>query len=119
MNAGRKSNRSFARIRPLAQRRARGQQLDAQRLLVERVAAEVLNRVEVRLALHQQAHVDAHGVAVLHPAAHCQRLVDLLEHRCQSLQVMAHQRKSRHRREVVIELLDDQCAHGGNSAGGN
>jgi len=100
-----------ARVQALAQRRARRQQLDAERLLVERVTAEVLDRVEVGLALHQQAHVAAHDVAGLHAGAHRHRLVDLLEDRRQPLQVVAHQHEAGHGREVIVQLLDDQRAH--------
>jgi len=99
-------------IHALAQRHTGGQQLDVQRLLEERVAAEVLDRVEVGLALHEQPDVAAKDVAGLHARAHRQRAVDLLEHRHQPLQVVAYERKAGHRRQVVGQLLDDQWAHG-------
>jgi hypothetical protein len=99
-------------VEPLAQRRAGRQQLDAQRLLEERVAAESLHGVEVALALHQQTDVAAHDVAAAHAAAHRQRRIEPAPRRLQRLQVVTHQRQSGHRREVVGQLLDLDSAHG-------
>ena len=51
----------------LTQSRARRQKADAYGLFVKHIAAKVLNGVEVALALHQQAEVTAHHIAVGNP----------------------------------------------------
>ena len=82
-------------VHALAQRRARRQQLDAQRLLEELVAPRwptiALDGVEVALALHQQPQVRPHDVGVAHARAHRQRRIELGPLRAQRLQVVAHQ----------------------------
>ena len=73
-------------------------------------AKKIPDRVKVALALHQQAQVAAQDIAVGHTTDHRQRRIDALEHGPQWLQQMPHQRQTGHRREVVVELLDDQLA---------
>ena len=99
------------RVHALAQRRAGGQQRDAQCALVELVLAVVLDGVEVALALHQPPNVAAHDVAVAHAGAHRQQSVQPGLHRRQGLQVVPHQGQAGHRGEVVIELLDLDGVH--------
>lgn len=89
-----------------AQRLARWQQLDAQRLLEEGIAAEVLDGVKVALALHQKTQVAAQDVAVGNPVGNGQRGINLLEHRRQLIQVMTHRSQTRYRCEIVVQLLD-------------
>ena len=83
-----------AAVHALAQRRAGGQQADAQGLLEERVAAKVLDGVEVALALREQAQVAAYDVAAGHAGAHRQSGIDAFEHGAQPLQMLAHQRQA-------------------------
>jgi hypothetical protein len=54
---------SRARIHALTQRRARWQQPDAQRGLVERITPVALDGIEVALALREQTQVAAQDVA--------------------------------------------------------
>jgi len=89
-----------------AQCLARWQQLDAQRLLEEGIAAEVLDGVKVALALHQKTQVAAQDVAVGNPVGNGQRGINLLEHRRQLIQVMTHRSQTRYRCEIVVQLLD-------------
>ena len=103
--------RAGLRVHALAQRRAGGQQRDAQRLLVELLASMALDGVEVALALHQQPQVAAQDVAVAHAGAYRQRRVQPCQHRRQGLQVVPHQGQASHRGEVVLELLDFNRAH--------
>jgi hypothetical protein len=103
--------RASLRVHALAQRRAGGQQRDAQRVLVELVAPMVLDRVEVALALDQQAQVAAHDVAVAHAGAHRQGRIQPRQHRRQSLEMVSHQCQPGYRREVVLELPDFDRAH--------
>lgn len=104
--------RRRVRIHALAQRRARRQQPDAQRVLEELVAAQVLDRVEIALALHQQAQVAAHDVAGGHTGAHRQRRIDASEHWGERLQEVPDQGQAGGRGELVVELLDLDRAHG-------
>ena len=99
-------------IHALAQRGTQGQQGDAQRLLEEHVATEVLDGVEVALALHEQAKVAANNVAVGHAALDRQGSIEPSERGLQGQQVVADQGQASYRREVVVELLDDQLAMG-------
>jgi kynurenine formamidase len=57
------TERRGVRIHALAQRRAGGQQPDTQRRLATVVASQVLDDVEVALALDQPAHTAAHAAA--------------------------------------------------------
>ena len=100
-------------VHALAQRRAGRQQSNAQSLLEERVAAEVLDRVEVALALHEQTQIAAQDVAAEHTALDGQRCIELIEHRSHRPEEMTYQGQSGNRREVVIQLLDDQWVHDG------
>jgi hypothetical protein len=101
-----------SRIHALAQCRAGGQKLDVQRLLEEGVATKVLDRVKVGLALHQQTQVAAQDVAVGNAIGYRQRRIDALEGRCELVQIMADKGEPRYRGEVIVELLDEQWAHG-------
>jgi hypothetical protein len=87
----RRTGRCTPGIHALAQRRARGQQPDAQGLLEELVDAQVLDGVEVALALHQQAQVAAHNVAGGHAGAHWQGSIDVSEHGREGPQEMPDQ----------------------------
>jgi hypothetical protein len=66
-----------AHLHALTQRRVRWQQPDAQGLPEDPVAMQVLDRVEVALALHQQTQVAAHDIAGGHAAAHRQGCIDV------------------------------------------
>ena len=76
------------RIQTLLQRRARGQQPDAWRLLEELVATHVLDGVKVALALHQQAQLAAYDVAGGQAGARRQDRIDVGQRRSERLQEM-------------------------------
>ena len=101
-----------AGIHALAQRGAGGQPATAQRLPEERVATEVLDGVEVALALHEQAQVAANDVAVDNTALERQSSIEPRDCGLQGRQVVANKGQPGHRGKVVVELLDDQLAHG-------
>ncbi|CUJ22113.1 Uncharacterised protein [Achromobacter xylosoxidans] len=109
--AGRLEPIARSRVQALAQRWTRRQLLDVQGPLEEGVTPEVLNGVEVALALHEQAQIAAQDVAGSHARSHGKGGIEPGQRRCQALKVMAHQRQPRHRGEVVVQLLDDQRAH--------
>jgi hypothetical protein len=90
---------------------ARRQQPDAERLLEELVAAQVLDGVEVALALYQQTEVAAHDVAGGHAGAHRQGRVDVGKYRGERLQEMPDQSQAGGRGEVVVELHDLDRSH--------
>ena len=99
-------------IHALAQRGARRQQPDAQRLLEELFAAQVLDGVEVALALHQQTQIAAHDVARGRNRTHRQRRIDVGQRRSERLQEVPDQGQAGGRAEVVVELLDLDPVHG-------
>lgn len=76
---------------------------------IEYASAEVTLPTEV--ALRQQAQIAAQNIAVRNAARDGQCRIEPTPNRLQGLQIMAHQRKTSDRGEVVVELLDDELAH--------
>ena len=98
-------------VHALAQCRTRGLQRDAQLLLEKGIAPVVLDGIKVALALHQQTDIAVPNAAVADPAFDWQRRIKPAEHRPDRLEVMPHHGPARHRREVVVQLTDNQFAH--------
>jgi hypothetical protein len=90
-------------VHSLARRWAGKQQPDAQRLLEERIAAQLRDRGKVAQGRYQRAEVAARDVTARH-AAHRQCRVDLGHHACQRSRQVQRQHQAGSGRDVVAEL---------------
>jgi hypothetical protein len=90
-------------VHSLARRWAGKQQPDAQRLLAERIAAQLRDRGKVALGRYQRTEVASRDVIARH-AAHRQCRVDLGHHACQRSRQVPRQHQAGSGRDVVAEL---------------
>ena len=87
-----------------------------ERFAEEPVAAHVLDRAEVALALQQQAQVAANDVAVGKPGSHRQGRIDAREHRFYSVEIVPHKGHTGNHivnrlwPQVVLVLLGVLCS---------